>query len=352
MDSDSEDYSKSSTEGSAEVEDFSPPETPGEDGTDRKVLRTWYSIAGKTQTALLSKTEVHLSPVLCKEGPERFRGRLKLDHQTGSLTITHTTTEDSGLYKLQITNSISKTDSLKIFNVTVRGPSDVGRELVSVKEGDSVTLHTGVITNQQDRVQWYFNDIRIARINGDQSQICTDVQCNNGTERFRDRLKLDHQTGSLTIRNIRTEDSGVYHLQINSRNRETIFNITVHDVPAAEQHEMKMVKEGESVTLYPGEVKNPNDEMAWYHNDVLIAEITGDQSQICADDQCKDRLKLDPQTGSLTIMNTRTEDSGLYQLQISISRIRSSFSIRRIKSFSVAVSGEYNVVSRTKSVLL
>ncbi len=66
-------------------------------------------------------------------------------------------------------------------------------------EGDSVTLHTGVKANQQGRIRWYFNGIRIAQINGDLSKTCTDVQCNEDTETFRDRLKLDHQTGSLTI---------------------------------------------------------------------------------------------------------------------------------------------------------
>ncbi|KAL0149457.1 hypothetical protein M9458_055245, partial [Cirrhinus mrigala] len=83
-------------------------------------------------------------------------------------------------------------------------------------EGDSVTLHTGVKTNQQDRIRWYFNDTRIAQITGDLSKICTDVQCNEGTERFSRRLKLDHQTGSLTIMNITNKHSGVYKLLISS----------------------------------------------------------------------------------------------------------------------------------------
>ncbi|XDV23912.1 hypothetical protein PO909_028259, partial [Leuciscus waleckii] len=113
--------------------------------------------------------------------------------------------------------------------------------------------------------------------------------------------------------------------------------VCVSGVSAAEQNQMKRksVKEGESVTLYPGVMKNPNDFMKWYFNYTLIAEITGDQSKICTDVQCKerfrDRLKLDHQTGSLTIMNTRNTDSGVHKLKISNSRI----SI--IKRFSVTV---------------
>ncbi|XDV23529.1 hypothetical protein PO909_028073 [Leuciscus waleckii] len=105
------------------------------------------------------------------------------------------------------------------------------RVSVSVMEGDSVTLHTDVETNQQEKIKWFFNNTRIAQITVDQSKICTDVQCNEGTERFRDRLKLDHQTGSLTITNITNTDSGVYQLQIISSNTVIgkIFSVTVHD---------------------------------------------------------------------------------------------------------------------------
>uniref|UniRef100_A0A9J7X816 Immunoglobulin domain-containing protein n=1 Tax=Cyprinus carpio carpio TaxID=630221 RepID=A0A9J7X816_CYPCA len=222
------------------------------------------------------------------------------------------------------------------------GVSGVGSDKlsVSVMEGDSVIFHTDVKRNQQEDIKWYFSDTRIAQISGDLSLICTDVQCNEGTERFRDRLKLDHQTGSLTIMNITNTDTGVYELKIISSrsSSDKIFNVTVSGVSAAERDEMKRksVKEGESVTLESEKTKSPNDVMTWYFNET---EITGDQRTICTDDQCKerlrDRLKLDNQTGSLTITNTRTTDSGLYKLQITISD--SSCSITIMKRFSVTV---------------
>ncbi|XDV23800.1 hypothetical protein PO909_028206 [Leuciscus waleckii] len=199
----------------------------------------------------------------------------------------------------------------------------VGSDEVSVMEGDSVTLYTGVDTSQQEKIKWYFNDVRIAQINGDLSCNCTDVQCNKGTERFRDRLKLDHQTGSLTIMNITNTDSGVYKLKIiNNNKNDRTFNVSVHDT-VMDKIKTKWVKEGESVTFNPSEIRK-DDVMTWYYNDILITEITGDQSKICTDVQCKerfrDRLKLDHQTGSLTITNTRNTDSGVYQLQIICNR--------------------------------
>uniref|UniRef100_A0A671R1B1 Immunoglobulin domain-containing protein n=1 Tax=Sinocyclocheilus anshuiensis TaxID=1608454 RepID=A0A671R1B1_9TELE len=266
--------------------------------------------------------------VQCNVGNERFEDRLELDSKTGTLTIRDIRTTDSGLYELKIISLDH------IINVILSRKS-----VEEGESGDSVTLHTDVKTNQQEDIKWYFNDIRITQITGDLSFICTDVQCNEGTERFRDRLKLDHQTGSLTITNTNTTDSGLYELKIISirSSSEKTFNVTVHDVPAAEQDEMKtkLVKEGESVTLDPGVMKNPNDLMTWYFNDICIAEITGEPRMICTDgdERFRDRLKLDNQTGSLIIMNISTTDSGLYELQITSSR----FSI--IRSFSVNVTG-------------
>ncbi|XP_016349743.1 uncharacterized protein LOC107694546 [Sinocyclocheilus anshuiensis] len=216
--------------------------------------------------------------------------------------------------------------------------------LVFVMEGDSVTLHTDAETNQQEKIKCFFNDTRIAQITGDLRKICTAVQCNEDTERFRDRLKLDNQTGSLTIT---TTDTGDYKLQIISSDSmsEKIFRVTVQET---DKTKTKTVKEGESVTLDPGLIKNTNYLMTWYFNETLIAEIARDPSKISTDDEFedadgrfRDRLKLDHQTGSLTIMNTREPDSGLYHLEIitNSSSIHHQYSIRIISEKSLRGTG-------------
>ncbi|KAF4097253.1 hypothetical protein G5714_021261 [Onychostoma macrolepis] len=87
-------------------------------------------------------------------------------------------------------------------------------ESVSVMEGDSVTLNTDVTEiHENDDILWKFgaDTSPIAEISREKQIFST----YDGTdERFRDRLKLDHQTGSLTIMNIRTTDSGLYKLDI------------------------------------------------------------------------------------------------------------------------------------------
>ncbi|XP_077081770.1 uncharacterized protein LOC143735467 isoform X2 [Siphateles boraxobius] len=95
---------------------------------------------------------------------------------------------------------------------------------VSVMEGDSVTLNTDVTETQQYlMIQWTFGSTRIAEVNRlTQTSSTYD-------ERFRDRLNLD-QTGSLTITNIRSTDSGLYQLTIVSgETKYTSFTVTVNE---------------------------------------------------------------------------------------------------------------------------
>uniref|UniRef100_A0A672L8J7 Immunoglobulin domain-containing protein n=1 Tax=Sinocyclocheilus grahami TaxID=75366 RepID=A0A672L8J7_SINGR len=177
----------------------------------------------------------------------RFRDRLKLDDQTGSLTITDITSEHAGLYKLQIRGAIlsSQTSNVSVYgqfihthththiqthtcncsfvSAGVFGDTD---EVKSVMEGDLVALNTDVIKQKEDDIiQWYFNNALIAMINGHPN-----TSCNYDGEggRFIDRLKVDYKTGSLTITDITTEHAGRYEAElITSQSSGTIKKLNI-----------------------------------------------------------------------------------------------------------------------------
>ncbi|XP_039520348.1 CD48 antigen-like isoform X2 [Pimephales promelas] len=98
---------------------------------------------------------------------------------------------------------------------------------VLAKEGDSVTLNSNLnpdfTEGQRYNLEWLFTGVVIATIDTSQ-QISYD-----SAERFRDRLQLDHQTGSLTIKNMKTTDSGLYRLEMTEKQLlRKSFSVTVY----------------------------------------------------------------------------------------------------------------------------
>uniref|UniRef100_A0A672KGS5 Ig-like domain-containing protein n=1 Tax=Sinocyclocheilus grahami TaxID=75366 RepID=A0A672KGS5_SINGR len=106
------------------------------------------------------------------------------------------------------------------------GDTDVMKS-VSVTEGDSVTLNTNVTEVQRDeQILWMFGpkETRIAEL----YKRSIDMFSSDVT--FGDRLQLDSFTGSLTIRNLRSTDAGLYKRQIRSdrENSDKTFDVTVY----------------------------------------------------------------------------------------------------------------------------
>ncbi|XP_067252857.1 T-lymphocyte surface antigen Ly-9-like [Chanodichthys erythropterus] len=190
----------------------------------------------------------------------RFRDRLKLDNQTGSLTITNITMKHAGDYELLINN-------VRIyFRLTV---------IVSVTEGDSVTLNSDLTEmKNDDQIQWMFNKTLIAEINKQKNRFTVYDDVLDG--RFRDRLKMHNQTGSLTITNTRTEHAGVYKLQINNVRKR--FNLTVYarlPVPVISRNSSQCSSSSSSnCSLVCSAVNVGHVTLSWYKGNSLLSSIS------------------------------------------------------------------------------
>ncbi|XP_056615480.1 uncharacterized protein LOC130430399 isoform X2 [Triplophysa dalaica] len=242
----------------------------------------------------------------------RFTDRLKMNPQTGDLTITNITSEHTGLYQLEIisekTETMFQTFSLRVFGEET--------ERVSVNDGGSVTLHTHLTDlHTDDVIEWWFKGDRIARINIEDEN---SDQFYYPDERFTDRLKMNNQTGDLTITYITSEHIGLYHLVIIRGNIITkTFSLRLSPT-------LKIVKEKDSVSLHidvPEEQRNEKIHWKIKHNNSPVAEIITENKKISTpfiEERFRDRLKLDDHTGDLIITHMKNEDSGQYEADVTI----------------------------------
>ncbi|XP_026053189.1 uncharacterized protein LOC113039511 [Carassius auratus] len=164
-----------------------------------------------------------------------------------------------------------------MFSPGVFGDTDV---MKSVTEGDSVSLNTDVTEEQRDDLMiWIFGPekIRIAEIN---KQV---INMYDSNVKFGDRLQVDSRTGSLTIRNIRTEHSGLYKLCIFST-RGTSYkslNVTVYarlPVPVitrdSSQCSASERSTNQNCSLLCSAVNVSAVTLSWYKGNSLLSSIS------------------------------------------------------------------------------
>ncbi|XP_016420337.1 uncharacterized protein LOC107749705, partial [Sinocyclocheilus rhinocerous] len=155
-------------------------------------------------------------------------------------------------------------------------------ESVSVMEGDSVTLHTDVTQiHENDDIQWKFGaeNTLIAEISRDAGIFST---YDGPDERFRDRLKLDHQTGSLTITNTTTEHMGLYKLEISGvKLSSKKFNVSVCarlPVPVISRDSSQCSSSSSSSSSYCSLVCSvlnvSHVTLSWYKGNSLLSSIS------------------------------------------------------------------------------
>ncbi|XP_048042255.1 uncharacterized protein LOC125265801 [Megalobrama amblycephala] len=246
---------------------------------------------------------------------ERFGDRLKLDNQTGSLTINNMRFTDSGDYEAQIEHNTEGL-SYKRFSVTVSGPSPVLTEGPSpgAVAGIAVVVLLVFSAAAAAAAAVYYYRRRICHpkclLDEEKTESTKEgesVALKTDTEKQTDKekLKLDHQTGSL-----KTTDSGDYKLQIEPCSEDEVNTI--------------FVKEGNHLTLNPDTEVQRDDVKMWMFGDQdsLIALMSRSSRETFdgPDGRFRGTLKLDKKTGSVTITNIKSKHSGCYKLQISSSR--------------------------------
>uniref|UniRef100_A0A8C1SJT1 Ig-like domain-containing protein n=1 Tax=Cyprinus carpio TaxID=7962 RepID=A0A8C1SJT1_CYPCA len=143
-------------------------------------------------------------------------------------------------------------------------------------EGDSVTLNTDLTEiHQNEEIVWRFGAEKslITIIKGEK-------QFFHGG--FRDRLKLDRQTGSLTITNITTQHTGLYEVKISEGRRSTkSFNVSVFahlPLPVISSNSSQTSSSSSSsqqnCSLLCSVVNVGHVTLSWYKGNSLLSSIS------------------------------------------------------------------------------
>ncbi|XP_058617997.1 SLAM family member 9-like isoform X2 [Onychostoma macrolepis] len=151
-------------------------------------------------------------------------------------------------------------------------------ESVSVMEGDSVTLYI-------DDTEIHEDDYILCKYGAKKSQVGKFkkknqifITYNSTDERFRDRLKLDNQTRSLTITNITTQHTGVYELEISGRNhRIKTFSVSVYarlPVPVISNNSLQCSSSSSNCSMVCSVVNVGHVTLSWYKGNSLLSSIS------------------------------------------------------------------------------
>uniref|UniRef100_A0A672KFR4 Ig-like domain-containing protein n=1 Tax=Sinocyclocheilus grahami TaxID=75366 RepID=A0A672KFR4_SINGR len=305
---------------------------------------------------------------------ERFRDRLKLDRQTGSLTITNITTQHTGRYELEING---KKRSTKTFSVSVyvhlpnpnitRNFSQNSSSSSSSSSSSYCSLLCSVVNVGNVSLSWYKGNSLLSSISVSDLSISLSLPLEveyqeKNTYSCVLNNPISNQTTHLDISQLCQPHSGqtdpfilfiidqaAVGMCCICRKCRKITSICSPGVFGSETNELQSlsVVAGDSVTLNTTITEIPEeDDILWKFGveKPLIAQINRAYGIINTynEGRFRDRLRLDNQTGSLTITNITTHHAGLYKLQINGAE-------RSSKTFSVSVYGDINSSHCTSS---
>ncbi|XP_048038544.1 SLAM family member 6-like [Megalobrama amblycephala] len=199
--------------------------------------------------------------------------------------------QDKNTYSCVLNSPISnQTEYANISQLCQPCPATT-QTAVSVKEGDSVTLHTNSkYIEKETEITWRFgsNEILIAEVIENNGHI---YDCDGLP--FKDRLQLDSQTGDLTVRNTIKSDSGIFKLQINNISENCWnFNVTVSEPlpsPHISNHSTHCPSSGSECVLECSVENVTNVNLSWYKGNSLLSNISvSDVNYLCLNLDYKD----------------------------------------------------------------
>nr|XP_009300023.1 uncharacterized protein LOC100334619 isoform X1 [Danio rerio] len=154
-----------------------------------------------------------------------FGDTLTVD-QNGFCTIWSIRHRHYGEYEVESISSAGTKS--QTFRVIVKDSQMTSDEVKSVAatEGATVTLQTDVELQKQDLILWRFGaeGHLIAKWDVEDGQI---LYYGGPDGRFRDRLQMERKNGSLTTKNIRTEDAGEFKLKIVGERKTLLTRFSV-----------------------------------------------------------------------------------------------------------------------------
>ncbi|XP_059397161.1 carcinoembryonic antigen-related cell adhesion molecule 1-like [Carassius carassius] len=142
-------------------------------------------------------------------------------------------------------------------------------------KGEVVTLQTGATGLQRDaEVMWLFES-------GDQTsriaQLYKGTVFTHYEARLVNRLKLDQETGSLTIWNISTSESGLYEVTISGFMPERTFKVDVYETISepAIRISSSVAHPNQELCSVLCSVKNEQDvSISWYKGGEIVNQTT------------------------------------------------------------------------------
>ncbi|XP_066570636.1 uncharacterized protein LOC136759491 [Amia ocellicauda] len=236
--------------------------------------------------------------------PERFRGRVRWDSETGFFYITELNTQDTGYYTVHNTTGSGSITTFHLAVYTTQSSatqSDI--QQVEGIVGGEATFEARVLAGLFKHTE---SRSTIARVSSGGSLTVY-------PERFRGRVRWDSETGFFYITELNTQDTGYYTVHNTTGSGSiTTFHLAVYTTQSsASQTDIQEVKGivGGTATFETrvsiGLIKHTESRST-------IARVSSGGSVTVYSERFRGRVRWDSETGLFYITELQTQDSGEY----------------------------------------